>query len=90
MGNAAETPALLHVTSGTTGTPKGALHVHEAVVAHHATAAHANDSSTCGHEYIPCAPSGFQITVIHVDRPAMIAIDRRLWASAATTASGQV
>jgi len=36
-----ETPALLHFTSGTTGTPKGALHVHEAVVAHHSTAAHA-------------------------------------------------
>ncbi|HEX6248859.1 MAG TPA: acetate--CoA ligase [Nocardioidaceae bacterium] len=36
-----ETPALLHFTSGTTGTPKGALHVHEAVVAHHATAEHA-------------------------------------------------
>ncbi len=36
-----ETPALLHFTSGTTGTPKGALHVHEAVVAHHATSAHA-------------------------------------------------
>jgi acetyl-CoA synthetase len=32
-----EDPALLHFTSGTTGTPKGALHVHEAVVAHHAT-----------------------------------------------------
>ena len=26
--------ALLHFTSGTTGTPKGAMHVHEAVVAH--------------------------------------------------------
>ncbi len=38
-----ETPALLHFTSGTTGTPKGALHVHEAVVAHHATAASALD-----------------------------------------------
>ncbi len=36
-----ETPALLHFTSGTTGTPKGALHVHEAVVAHHATASYA-------------------------------------------------
>jgi acetyl-CoA synthetase len=32
-----EDPALLHFTSGTTGKPKGALHVHEAVVAHHAT-----------------------------------------------------
>jgi acetyl-CoA synthetase len=32
-----EDPALLHFTSGTTGTPKGALHVHDAIVAHHAT-----------------------------------------------------
>ncbi len=32
------TPALLHFTSGTTGKPKGALHVHDAIVAHHATA----------------------------------------------------
>jgi acetyl-CoA synthetase len=30
--------ALVHFTSGTTGTPKGAMHVHEAVVAHHTTA----------------------------------------------------
>jgi acetyl-CoA synthetase len=29
--------ALLHFTRGTTGKPKGAIHVHEAVVAHHAT-----------------------------------------------------
>jgi acetyl-CoA synthetase len=33
----AEDFALLHFTSGTTGTPKGAVHVHEAVVAHHST-----------------------------------------------------
>ncbi len=32
-----EDPALLHFTSGTTGTPKGAIHVHGAVVAHHVT-----------------------------------------------------
>lgn len=32
-----EDPALLHFTSGTTGVPKGAIHVHEAVVAHHVT-----------------------------------------------------
>ena len=32
-----EAMALLHFTSGTTGTPKGAVHVHDAVVSHHAT-----------------------------------------------------
>jgi acetyl-CoA synthetase len=32
-----EDMALLHFTSGTTGRPKGAIHVHEAVVAHHIT-----------------------------------------------------
>ena len=36
-------PALLHFTSGTTGVPKGALHVHEAVVAHHVTGRSALD-----------------------------------------------
>ncbi|MGZ4648978.1 MAG: acetate--CoA ligase [Kineosporiaceae bacterium] len=38
-----EDMALVHFTSGTTGTPKGAVHVHAAVVAHHATAAFALD-----------------------------------------------
>ena len=35
--------ALLHFTSGTTGRPKGALHVHDAVVAHYTTAYYALD-----------------------------------------------
>ncbi len=44
--------ALLHFTSGTTGKPKGAMHVHQAVVAHHITGTfaldfHANDVFWC-------------------------------------------
>jgi acetyl-CoA synthetase len=38
-----EDMALLHFTSGTTGPPKGAVHVHAAVVAHHATGRSALD-----------------------------------------------
>ncbi|HBP17748.1 MAG TPA: acetate--CoA ligase, partial [Planctomycetes bacterium] len=38
-----EDPALLHFTSGTTGKPKGALHVHQAVQWHRASAAWALD-----------------------------------------------
>jgi acetyl-CoA synthetase len=38
-----EDMALLHFTSGTTGRPKGAIHVHEAVVAHHITGQFALD-----------------------------------------------
>jgi acetyl-CoA synthetase len=40
---APEDVALLHFTSGTTGRPKGAIHVHEAVVAHHVTGLYALD-----------------------------------------------
>lgn len=47
-----EEMALLHFTSGTTGTPKAAVHVHGAVVAHYATGhfaldLHANDIYGC-------------------------------------------
>jgi acetyl-CoA synthetase len=38
-----EDRALLHFTSGTTGRPKGAIHVHEAVVTHHITGRYALD-----------------------------------------------
>ncbi|MBW6493998.1 MAG: acetate--CoA ligase [Burkholderiaceae bacterium] len=38
-----EDPALLHFTSGTTGTPKGAIHVHEAALMHFATGRYALD-----------------------------------------------
>ncbi len=40
---APETPALLHFTSGTTGKPKGAMHVHGAVLSHHITGKYALD-----------------------------------------------
>ena len=48
----AEDMALLHFTSGTTGTPKGAVHVHGAVIAHHLTGKlaldfHADDIFWC-------------------------------------------
>ena len=39
----AEDMALLHFTSGTTGTPKGAVHVHEAALTHWATGRYALD-----------------------------------------------
>ena len=39
----AEDSALLHFTSGTTGTPKGAIHVHGAVLTHYATGKFALD-----------------------------------------------
>ncbi len=38
-----EDRALLHFTSGTTGRPKGAVHVHEAVLMHYASAKYALD-----------------------------------------------
>lgn len=39
----ADEMTLLHFTSGTTGKPKGAIHVHEAVVTHYATGLYALD-----------------------------------------------
>ena len=43
IATTADDPALLHFTSGTTGAPKGALHVHGAVITHHATGRYALD-----------------------------------------------
>ena len=43
VSTAAEDIALIHFTSGTTGKPKGAAHVHQAVIAHHITGTYALD-----------------------------------------------
>jgi acetyl-CoA synthetase len=72
-----EDMALLHFTSGTTGTPKGAVHVHDAVVAHHATGRsaldlHADDVYWCtadpgwvtGTSYGIIAPLTHGVTVV--------------------------
>ena len=72
-----DSPALLHFTSGTTGEPKGAVHVHGAIVAHHATARavfglHTGDTYWCtadpgwvtGTSYGILAPLAHGVTTI--------------------------
>ena len=73
----AETPSLLHFTSGTTGKPKGAQHVHGAIVAHVATGRlaldlHNNDVYWCtadpgwvtGTSYGILAPLALGVTLL--------------------------
>jgi len=43
VSTTADSPSLLHFTSGTTGTPKGALHVHGAALTHYVTGKYALD-----------------------------------------------
>ncbi len=72
-----EDMAMLHFTSGTTGMPKGAIHVHKAIYAHYMTAKyvldlHPNDVFWCtadpgwvtGTSYGICAPLSHGVTSI--------------------------
>ena len=43
LATSRDDPALLHFTSGTTGQPKGAMHVHDAALTHYATGLYAFD-----------------------------------------------
>jgi acetyl-CoA synthetase len=51
-----EDPALLHFTSGTTGMPKGVLHVHQAVLTHYVTGKYVLDFHEGDHYWCTADP----------------------------------
>ncbi len=76
--------ALLHFTSGTTGTPKGAVHVHEAAVAHYATALYALDLHQDDVFWCTADPGWVTGMSYGIVAPLMHGV-RSLWTRAITT-----